>query len=48
MAHETIINLEHQCDIICLEEGSVSIQVEDFEGNVREVTRIIQETLWAK
>ncbi|HNS84056.1 MAG TPA: cyclic nucleotide-binding domain-containing protein [Candidatus Cloacimonas sp.] len=41
MAHETIINLgERNRDIICLEEGSVSIQVEDFEGNVREVTRI--------
>ena len=32
MAHETIINLgERNRDIICLEEGSVSIQVEDFE-----------------
>lgn len=41
MAHETIINLgERNRDIICLEEGSVSIQVEDFEGNVNEVTRI--------
>ena len=41
MSHETIINLgERNRDIICLEEGSVSIQVEDFESNVNEITRI--------
>ena len=46
VAHEKIITIgERNRDIICLEEGSVSVQVEDFDGNVREVARIHEGSL---
>ncbi len=46
VAHEKIISIgERNRDIICLEEGSVSVQVEDFDGNIREVARIHEGSL---
>ncbi len=46
VAHEKIISIgERNRDIICLEEGSVSVQVEDLDGNIREVARIHEGSL---
>lgn len=40
-AHERLINIgDRGRDIICLLEGSVSVQVEDIEGNIKEIVRI--------
>lgn len=41
VANERIITIGNRNrDIICLEEGSVSVQVEDLDGAVHEVARI--------
>jgi len=46
VAHEKLISIgERTRDIICLEEGSVSVQVEDIEGAVHEVARIHEGNL---
>lgn len=46
VAHEKLITIgDRNRDIICLEEGSVSVQVEDLDGNIREVARIHEGSL---
>jgi len=46
VAHEKLITIgDRNRDVICLEEGSVSVQVEDFDGAVHEVARIHEGNL---
>lgn len=46
VAHEKLISIgERTRDIICLEEGTVSVQVEDIDGGVHEVARIHEGNL---
>jgi CRP-like cAMP-binding protein len=46
VAHEKLITIgERKRDIIILLEGSVSVQVEDFEGAIHEVARIHEGNL---
>lgn len=46
IAHEKIITIGNRNrDIICLEEGSVSVQVEDIDGAIHEVARIHKGSL---
>ena len=46
MAHERIISIgERNRDVISLEEGSVSVQIEDIDGAVHEVARIHEGNL---
>ena len=46
VAHEKLITIgQRDREVICLEEGSVSVQVEDFDGAVHEVARIHEGSL---
>ncbi|MCB5252695.1 MAG: cyclic nucleotide-binding domain-containing protein [Candidatus Cloacimonadaceae bacterium] len=46
IAHESIIAIgERNRDLMCLDEGSVSIQVEDTQGTITEVARLHEGSL---
>lgn len=46
IAHEAIIMIgQRNRDLMCLDEGSVSVQVEDTQGKVSEITRLHEGSL---
>lgn len=46
MAHESLIRIgERTRDVLCLIEGSVSVQIENAEGEIIEITRLHEGSL---